>query len=129
MQDRIDQELNLLRQRYPGLEYRTDGHWIRIPAYPLLEGWNRSASDVAFQVPVGYPGTSPYGFCAPEGLLFGGHLPGNCTPADPMPPFGGAWVRFSWQPKNGWQPAVDVTAGSNLLNWVVSFAERFREGK
>ena len=129
MQDRIDQELILLRQRYPGLEYRQDGHWIRIPGYPLPEGWNRSATDVAFQIPIGYPGTPPYGICATEGLLFSGHLPDNCTPADPVPPFGGAWVRFSWQPTDGWQLAVDVTAGSNLLNWVVSFAERFRQGK
>ena len=87
MQDRIDQELILLRQRYPGLEYRQDGHWIRIPGYPLPEGWNRSATDVAFQIPIGYPGTPPYGICATEGLLFSGHLPDNCTPADPVPPF------------------------------------------
>ncbi len=38
-------------------------------------------------------------------------------------------MRFSWQPV-GWQPTAElVTAGSNLLNWVVGFSERFREGK
>ena len=128
MQDRIDHELVLLRQRYRGLEYRQDGHWISIPAYPLPEGWNRSSTDVAFQIPIGYPGTPPYGICTPEGLLFNSQTPDSYTPANPMPPFEGAWVRFSWQP-DGWQPAAEVTAGSNLLNWVVGFAERFRQGK
>ena len=128
MQERIDQELVLLRQRWHGLEYRQNGHWIRIPEYPLAAGWNRSETDVAFQIPVGYPGTPPYGIYTPEGLLFDGQMPDDCTAAEPMPPFGGAWVRFSWQPENGWQ-AAEVTAGSNLLNWVVGFAERFRQGK
>ena len=128
MKNRIDQELTLLRQRYPDIEYRPEGHWIRIPTYPLPSGWNRSDTDVAFQIPNGYPGTPPYGICTPEGLLFDGHPPDNCTAADPMPPFGDTWVRFSWAP-DGWQPAAEVSAGSNLLNWVVGFAARFREGK
>ena len=128
MQERIDQELALLRQRYPDLEYCQQGHWIRIPDYRLPAGWNRSFTDVAFQVPVGYPGAPPYGICTPVGLRFNGESPDNCTLADPIPPFGGAWMRFSWQP-DGWQPTANLTAGSNLLNWVVGFAERFREGK
>ena len=128
MQERINQEIDLLRQRYPGLEYRQAGHWVRIPTYPLPTGWNRSSTDVAFQIPIGYPGTPPYGICTREGLLFDGQRPDACTPANPTPPFGGAWTRFSWQP-DAWQPATKVAAGSNLLNWVVGFAERFREGK
>lgn len=128
MQERINQEIDLLQQRYPGSEYRQAGHWVRIPTYPLPTGWNRSSTDVAFQIPIGYPGTPPYGICTQEGLLFDGQRPDDCTPANPTPPFGGAWTRFSWQP-DAWQPATKVTAGSNLLNWVVGFAERFREGK
>lgn len=129
MQDRIDQELGLLRQRYPALEYREEGRWVRIPAYPLPAGWNQSSTDVAFQIPVGYPGTQPYGVCTPTGLLFNGQPPDNCQTAEPTPPFGGSWIRFSWAPDGPWQPAADVTAGSNLLNWVIGFADRFREGK
>ena len=117
MQDRIDQELVLLRQRYPGLDYRQDGQWVCIPAYPMPTGWDRSSTDVAFQIPIGYPGTPAYGIWTPEGLLFDGQPPDNCTAAQPIPPFGGTWLRFSWQPE-GWQPAAEVTAGSNLLNWV-----------
>jgi hypothetical protein len=129
VQQRVDQELALLRQRYPRVEYREDGRWVCIPGYPLPEGWNRNATDGAFQIPVGYPGTPPYGICTPEGLLFKGQPPDNCTRADPMPPFGGSWMRFSWQPEGAWHPAADAIAGSNLLNWVVGFAERFRQGK
>lgn len=129
MRERINQELALLGQRYPNLEYRQEGHWIRIPEYRLPAGWNRSDTDVAFQIPVGYPGTPPYGILTPASLLFNDELPDDCTPANPIPPFGGTWMRFSWQPV-GWQPTAElVTAGSNLLNWVVGFSERFREGK
>lgn len=129
MQERIDQELALLRQRYPNLEYRPDGRWVRIPSYPLPAGWNRTSTDVAFQIPVGYPGTPPYGICTPTGLLFNELPPDNCVAADPQLPFGGSWCRFSWQPDGPWQPAVEITASSNLLNWVVGFADRFRQGK
>ncbi len=129
MQERIDQELALLRQRYPNVEYQPEGRWVRIPSYPLSAGWNRSCTDVAFQIPIGYPGTQPYGICTPVGLLFNGQPPDNCTPADPAPPFGGNWCRFSWQPDGPWQPAAEITSGSNLLNWVIGFAERFRQGK
>jgi hypothetical protein len=129
MQQRVDQELALLRQRYPGLEFRENGRWVRIPAYALTHGWNRVTTGIAFQIPVGYPGTPPYGICTPDGLLFEGHAPDNCTGADPMPPFGGTWTRFSWQPEGVWHAAADVTAGSNLLNWVVGFGQRFRQGR
>lgn len=129
MNDRIEQEFALLRRRYPGPEYRDEGRWVRIPAYPLPPGWNRPTTDVAFQIPVGYPGTPPYGICTPEGLLFREQAPDNCTRADPKPPFGGNWVRFSWQPEGAWQPAAEITAGSSLLNCVIGFAERFREGR
>ena len=32
MRDRISQELALLRQHYPNLEYHEDGQWVRLPA-------------------------------------------------------------------------------------------------
>src|SRR5882762_5345160 len=99
MNERIEQELGLLRGRYPTLEYRLEGHWVRIPAYPLPAGWNRAATDVAFQIPVGHPGTPPYGICAPVGLTVAGVRPDNyAEPAPTQPPFGGAWGVFSWAP-------------------------------
>ncbi len=129
MEERIEKELALLRQRYPDLEYKNG--WVRIPSYPLPEGWNRTATDVAFQILVGYPGTPPYGIYTPVGLQFKEEKPDRYTePAQTQPPFPGSWGIFSWQPENGqWKPTADPTTGSNLLNWVIGFGNRFREGK
>ncbi|MGH7412197.1 MAG: E2/UBC family protein [Candidatus Methylomirabilis sp.] len=131
MQERIEQELALLRQHYPKLEYLPAGKWVRIPSYPLPADWNRSATDVAFQIPEAYPGTPPYGIYVPAGILFNAARPNNYTePANTQPPFGGTWGIFSWAPEDGqWRPGATVTSGSNLLNWVRGFAHRFREGQ
>jgi len=131
MGERIQQELRLLRTRYPDFEYVAQGQWIRIRDYPLPEGWSSKATDVAFQVPVGFPGTPPYGIYTPAGVTFNGQRPDNYSePAGTPPPFGGTWGIFSWAPGDGaWRATADPTTGSNLLNWVVGFATRFREGK
>ena len=131
MQERITQELGMLRQRWPELEHKEDGHWVRIPSYPLPEGWNRASTEVVFQIPVGYPGVPPYGIYVSAGLMFAGVRLANYTePAPTQPPFPGTWGIFSWTPADGqWRPAADITAGSNLLNWIIGFADRFREGK
>lgn len=130
MQERIEQELALLRRYYPGLVYVPTGLWIWIAAYPLSAGWNREATAVAFQISPGHPGTPPYGIYAPVGLRFNAVRPNNYTePAGTQPPFQGSWGVFSWLPSEGeWQPAVTLTAGTNLLTWVRGFAERFKEG-
>lgn len=130
MTDRIAKELELLRRYYPDLVYEEKDRWFCIPSYPLPEGWNRGATDVAFQVKVEYPGTPPYGILVPAGLTSEGKRPDNYTePASPLPPFGGSWGVFSWSPDaDQWRPTADLVAGSNLLNWVRSFADRFREG-
>ena len=131
MEERIHKELALLRQRYPDLEYKEESQWVRIPSYLLPAGWNRSTTDVSFQILVGYPGTPPYGIYTAAGLLFNGSRPDNYVePAPTQPPFGGTWGIFSWAPKEGqWRPTADLSTGSNLLNWVMGFADRFREGK
>lgn len=130
MHERIQQELRLLRQRWPDLEYREEGNWARIPSYALPNGWNREVTEVAFAIPVGYPGTPPYGIYVPSGILFGGARPKDYTePAPAQPPFGGTWGIFSWAPGDGqWRPAAEPVSGSNLVNWVLGFAVRFREG-
>jgi len=130
MEERIKKELELLRKRYPDLAYKEEGGWIRIPLYPLPEGWNRPSTDVAFQIPVAFPGTPPYGIYVPLGILFHEARPNNyAEPASTQPPFPGPWGIFSWTPRDGqWRPTADPIAGSNLLNWVMGFADRFREG-
>jgi len=131
MQERIEQELALLRKRHPGLEYQPEGGWVKIPAYALPEGWNRVVTDVAFQIRSGYPGTPPYGIYVPAGIKFKSEKPNDYTePASNQPPFAGAWGVFSWAHIDGeWRATTDLVTGSNLANWVSGFAARFAEGK
>lgn len=120
----------LLRQRYPALEYKEEGCWIRIPSYPLPAGWNRTSTDVAFQIPASYLGTPPYGFYVPAGLLFNQAQPLNYTePAPNQPPFQGTWGFFSWQVDGQWRATTDLVSGATLLNWVMGFTDRFRAGR
>ena len=131
MLERIEQELALLRQRYPDLEYREEGRWVRVPSFRICPGWNREMTDIAFQIPVGFPGAPPYGIYTPAGLMFNGSDPKDYKePSPTQPPFSGSWGIFSWTTLDGkWQATADLTQGSTLLNWVTGFADRFREGK
>lgn len=130
MDERMVKELELLRRRYPEVEYKEEGRWVRIPSYPLPEGWNRSSTDVAFQIINGYPAAPPYGIYVPAGLLFNQVRPDNYTePAQTKPPFLGIWGMFSWQVDGPWRATADLVTGSNLSNWVAGFADRFQEGK
>lgn len=133
MRDRIEHELALLRERYPQLEYRAEGRWVRVPSYPLPPGWNRETTDVAFEIPVAYPGTAPYGLYVPAGLTFNNQRPDNYNePASTQPPFGGNWGVFSWStPDRTWRATAepDPVRGYSLRSWVDGFADRFKEGK
>ena len=130
MQERIEAELELIREQYPDVEYREEGRWALVPSYPLPEGWNRKVTEVAFQISEGHPGAAPYGFYVPDGVLFDGNVPGSYTePAGNAPPFQGSWGFFSWgEDEATWKPAADVRSGANLLDWVKSFGHRFAEG-
>jgi hypothetical protein len=129
MQERIKRELDLLQTRFT-FEYQPDGQWVRVVKYPLPSGWNVGTTPLAFQIPVQYPGGPPYGIYVPAGLRFNSQIPNSYTePAPTQPPFGGNWGVFSWTTADGlWHPSTNLTNGSNLLNWVVGFQERFKEG-
>jgi hypothetical protein len=124
--ERIEQEVALLRQRFPRLEQKDD--WIRLPDYPLPPGWNRDKTDVVFFIPPPYPGSPPYGFFVPIGLRCGSNPPGSYKePAKETVPFDGQWGKFSWTPEDGqWLAKEPITAGRNLLNWTEGIASRFR---
>lgn len=130
MTDRIQAELALIRKVFPDAAYQEEGCWVCLPSYPLPEGWNRAATDVAFEIMDGYPVTQPYGFYVPSGIQFNGATPNNYTePVSNEPPFGGTWGQFSWAPRDGeWKPTADVRRGSNLLQWARGFVDRFQEG-
>jgi len=66
----------------------------------------------------------------PIGIQFQNSKPDNYVePANNQPPFNGSWGVFSWSPENGWRATADLIKGSNLLNWVLGFANRFSDGK
>ena len=130
MQERIAEELALVREWYRKIDYIQEGRWIRVAGYPLPQGWNRDVTDVAFQVSEGHPAAHPYGFHVPSGILFNGATPKDYTnPSSNQPPFGGTWGFFSWAPLSGWAPSADVRKGANLLDWVKGFKDRFEEGR
>lgn len=127
--ERIDQELALLRGAFPDLEYKPEGRWIRIPRYPVPDGvWNESVVEVSFQIPEQIPGQQPYGFYVRPGMtLLNGQPIDNYVYPSPTV-FGGDWGKFSWQ-LLVWAPKDNIVAGTNMLNFARSLAERFREGR
>jgi len=128
VEKRIEVELTLIRQAFPNVVYQNAGHWVCLPSYPLPEGWNRVATDIAFQIGDGFPAAPPYGFYVPSGIQYRGNIPSSYTePAASGPPFEGSWGFFSWAPTM-WKPAADAHKGSNLLQWAKGFADRFQEG-
>jgi len=133
MRERIQKELNLLRQHYPDVQHIEAGgeDWFLIPNFPFPSGWKIGdkpveTAPVTFKIVAAYPSGEPYGFATPAGINFKGSPPGN-TGSAVTPPFKGAWQHFSWAPE-GWTPTNDVTKGQNLLSWVRSFTQRLKEG-
>jgi len=130
--ERLAAELELLRGAFPDLEYREagEGRWVRIPEYPLPAGWQRAGSpqavaEVAFQIPA-QAGAAPYAFFVRPilELAAGGEVGNYTVPA--QTPWGADFAKFSWQP-DSWTPKADVRAGSSMLVFARSFAERLGE--
>jgi hypothetical protein len=130
--ERLGVELDFLRRSFPDLEYREAGEarWARIPVYPLPDGWLHAGGGVAaveavFEIPV-QVGQAPYAFYVRPALeLPGGAAIGNCT-APAATPWGEDFAKFSWQPET-WAPKANVRAGSSMLTFARSFAERLGE--
>jgi hypothetical protein len=125
IEPRLAQELDMLRTRYPDLEYHEAQRWIHLLAYPLPEGWTPRVIPVAFHVPVGYPATQPYAFSIPADTRFNGAVPANSAASSP--PFAGSWLQLSWT-SEPWVAASDPRTGSNLVLWTLGFSHRFKEG-
>jgi hypothetical protein len=130
--ERLEQELELMRTGYPDLEYRfvDEAHWVRIPAYPVPEGWVARERPVAeveivFQIP--QAGQAPYAFrTRPVITLAAGRTPDRYT-APVSTPWGADFAQFSWTPLESWVPKADIRAGANMLNFAHSFADRLKD--
>jgi hypothetical protein len=125
---RVEEELDLLRRNFPQLEYLADGQWVRIPEFGIPDSiWDQNCVEVCFQIPGQIPGQPPYGFYVRPNLNLKSGLPiGNY--AFPAPTgFGVDWGKFSWQ-LLVWAPTADLVSGTNMVNFVRSFVDRFAEG-
>jgi hypothetical protein len=125
---RVEEEIALVRSAYPELEVQADNVWARIPKYPTLNGlWRQSMIEVAFQFPPNLPGQQPYGFWVRPGLELaeGGAINNYTYPVET--PFGPDFGQFSWAPEV-WLPQNNINAGTNMLDFVHSFARRLGEG-
>lgn len=132
MNSRIEKELEILRSFYPKVTYIENGQWVLVEDYPIPLGlsWNQQQTNICFQIPLAYPGSPPYGFYVPAGILYDGSPPKNGYRESPdnNPPFPGTWGFFSWQHDTGWHATSDLQTGSNLINFVRTFKDRFLEG-
>lgn len=130
MTERLREDLERLRARYPDVVFREDGQWVFLPKYLVpTDAWERTDYTVCFQLRPGYPDIGPYGInVSPPPRGKDGRGPSNYADApDPQPPFDGTWGRFSWE-LDGWRATADLVSGSTLLNYVESIRKRFEEG-
>jgi hypothetical protein len=132
MTDRLAKELAILKSVFPDAEFLDkESGWFRIPRFTVQHGgWKQSEVSVCFQVPAGYPGDAPYAFWVSPLLRIAGTdaAPSNNYQEPSPTPFPGIWGKFSWSQDAGWKPGANPVAGSNLLNFVLTFRDRFREG-
>lgn len=127
MIERIAEELELIRAAFPNLEFREEDFWGRLCNYPVPPGWGREETEIAFQMPQDPFGQEPYGFWVrPFLALPGGGQPSNTSPDPVATGFGEGWQQFSWSPEN-WSPRPQARCGSNMLDFVHSFARRLSE--
>lgn len=134
---RVEEELDLLRGWFGDtVDYLHEGQWVRLPAYRIpTELWIPDVVDIALQIPTDRA-TNPYGFYARALLDSDGQRPtlsgktlseiGNYTYPGSTP-WGDDWGRFSWQLIE-WHPGDPLAAGTTVLDFARSIADRFREG-
>lgn len=126
MDERLENEIELLRSWWPDLKFKN--RWVLLPAYSAPDPIVQDDVAICFQVKDGHPREAPYGFFVREPIepAKGGDF-NNVTRSN-NPPFEGTWLKFSWKPAD-WKPGASVQSGANLANWAQSFHERLEEGQ
>lgn len=123
---RIAEELELLRSRWPDLEYREPGRWVLLPRYSTPDTCIQDQVAIVFQIKAQHPGDAPYGFYVRKPIERQDGRGFLRTTDAKDPPFEGPWVKFSWRPVE-WRPAATAREGSNLYDWALTFWERLAE--
>lgn len=129
---RLEEEYQLIVSVFPNVVRQ--GDWFLIPddVRAVRHGWTPDPFPVAFQAQPGHPGQVPYGIYVASSAQVCGKTPDNfAADAGNRPPFEGQWGVLSWQGDSNairWVPAREIRAGANLLNFVITFETRFKEG-
>jgi len=125
MNERVREEIELLKKQFPELQHGDQLDWGLIPELVLPpERFNKSSTKVLFRIPVGYPATGPDNFFVDADLrLKGGANPPafniGSQSSSGNAPVAGEWGWFSWHPQ-AWRPAATIEGGDNLLGFVRS---------
>lgn len=126
MHERVREEIELLKQKYPDLQHGEQMNWVLIPQYPLPAHYNKSHTRLLWRIPVEYPQTAPDDFFVDVDLrLKDGNPPPSFNPnsssSSGTAPVPGSWGWFSWHPEQGkWRPAASIEKGDNLLTFLRS---------
>ena len=126
MYERVQQEIELLKLKYPELQHGDQLNWVLIPKYPLPDLYNKSQTQLLWNVPPGYPQTAPDDFFVDGDLrLKNGNPPASfnqgANSSSGPAPIAGNWGWVSWHPEQGkWQPAAEIEKGDNLLTFLRS---------
>lgn len=129
---RLEEEHKLLGSVFPGIV--RSGDWFLIPddARATRAGWSPSPFPVAFHAQAKHPGQVPYGIYVARDVRVHGRVPNNFKAnCAQLPPFEGEWGVLSWQGDGqgiAWVPSERIREGANLLDFAVTFQERFNEG-
>ncbi len=127
MQERRQQEIELLRKKYGDLEVGPNLDWVLFKAFPVPPGWSRTTTELLVVIPQGYPFTPPDNFYVPMGLkLASGNPPGNYTEGVNL--VNGQWGQFSFHPeREQWKASPEILDGHNLLTFMLQVERRLVE--
>ncbi len=126
MEERIAEEIRLLKEKYPSLKHGEGYRWVMISDFNLPEGYNRKTTRLLFLIPNAYPQAAPDNFYVDPGLKFANENPLTSYSEGAQIPIEGSWGCFSWHPEI-WQPAAEIKNGDNLLTFIRSVNIRLRE--
>jgi hypothetical protein len=117
---RVYQEALLLARQFGVVDYdEEDGQWVRIPEFPLPEGWGRPVTELLLVLPSGYPHMPPNGFFIDRHLRTqSGHRIDHCFEErgeyNPYAAKGWAWFCIHLD-RQAWRPTGDILHGDNLV--------------
>ena len=123
MHQRVVEELEHLKKRFPDLRTGEQSNWFLIPSFPLpRDRFEQTETPVLVVIPPGYPNTGPDNFFVRQDLRLkvGGSPPAfnpNNNSSSGPAPIPGQWGWFSWHPQ-GWRPLALIEQGDNLETYL-----------